>query len=374
MAQNFSEIRKNFGFGCMRLPMINGETDIEQTKQMTDEFIARGFNYFDTAHGYLGKQSEPTLKKCLTSMYPRDKYVLTNKLTDFFFTCNEDIRPLFDEQLRCCGVDYFDFYLMHAQSRRNYDFFRSCRAYETAFELKAEGKVKYVGISFHDSADVLDKILTDYPQLDAVQLQLNYLDWDDPAVQSRANYEVCVKHGKPVIVMEPIKGGHLINLPPRAQAMVDRLGVSAANLALRFAASLPNVFMVLSGMSSLEQMRENVSFMSDFAPLTERELRVANNIAGVIHGENIVPCTACRYCVDGCPQHISIPDLFACLNSKRRFSDWNSDFYYNNVYTKNGGKASDCIKCGKCEKTCPQGLQIRQLLADVAAEFENKSK
>ena len=374
MAQNFSEIRKNFGFGCMRLPMIDGETDIEQTKQMTDEFIARGFNYFDTAHGYLGKQSEPTLKKCLTSRYPRDKYVLTNKLTDFFFTCNEDIRPLFDEQLRCCGVDYFDFYLMHAQSRRNYDFFRSCRAYETAFELKAEGKVKYVGISFHDSADVLDKILTDYPQLDAVQLQLNYLDWDDPAVQSRANYEVCVKHGKPVIVMEPIKGGHLINLPPRAQAMVDRLGVSAANLALRFAASLPNVFMVLSGMSSLEQMRENVSFMSDFAPLTERELRVANNIAGVIHGENIVPCTACRYCVDGCPQHISIPDLFACLNSKRRFSDWNSDFYYNNVYTKNGGKASDCIKCGKCEKTCPQGLQIRQLLADVAAEFENKSK
>ena len=374
MAQNFSEIRKNFGFGCMRLPMIDGETDIEQTKQMTDEFIARGFNYFDTAHGYLGKQSEPTLKKCLTSRYPRDKYVLTNKLTDFFFTCNEDIRPLFDEQLRCCGVDYFDFYLMHAQSRRNYDFFRSCRAYETAFELKAEGKVKYVGISFHDSADVLDKILTDYPQLDAVQLQLNYLDWDDPAVQSRANYEVCVKHGKPVIVMEPIKGGHLINLPPRAQAMVDRLGVSAANLALRFAASLPNVFMVLSGMSSLEQVRENVSFMSDFAPLTERELRVANNIAGVIHGENIVPCTACRYCVDGCPQHISIPDLFACLNSKRRFSDWNSDFYYNNVYTKNGGKASDCIKCGKCEKTCPQGLQIRQLLADVAAEFENKSK
>lgn len=374
MAQNFSEIRKNFGFGCMRLPMINGETDIEQTKRMTDEFIARGFNYFDTAHGYLGKQSEPTLKKCLTSRYPRDKYVLTNKLTDFFFTCNEDIRPLFDEQLRCCGVDYFDFYLMHAQSRRNYDFFRSCRAYETAFELKAEGKVKYVGISFHDTADVLDKILTDYPQLDAVQLQLNYLDWDDPAVQSRANYEVCVKHGKPVIVMEPIKGGHLINLPPRAQAMVDRLGVSAANLALRFAASLPNVFMVLSGMSSLEQMRENVSFMSDFAPLTERELRVANNIAGVIHGENIVPCTACRYCVDGCPQHISIPDLFACLNSKRRFSDWNSDFYYNNVYTKNGGKASDCIKCGKCEKTCPQGLQIRQLLADVAAEFENKSK
>ena len=373
MKKFFDDVNKNFGFGCMRLPLRGTDIDVEQVNKMVDEFIARGFNYFDTAHGYLSERSEPTLKQCLTSRYPRSSYVLTDKLTDFFFKSEQDIRPLLEEQLARCGVDYFDFYLMHAQSRRNYDFFRSCRAYETAFELKAEGRVRHVGISFHDTADMLERILNDYPQLDVVQLQLNYLDWEDPAVQSRACYEVCVRHNKPVIVMEPIKGGHLVKLPQNAARLVDGLGISPANLALRFAASQPNVFMVLSGMSSLEQMQENASFMENFQPLSEREIVVAHAVAGLIHGENIIPCTACRYCVDGCPKHISIPDLFACLNSKRHFGDWNADFYYNNVHTKNRGKASDCIKCGKCERACPQGLKIRALLEDVVKEFERKS-
>lgn len=373
MNKFFAEVNKNFGLGCMRLPDRGGAIDVDQVKQMVDEFIDGGFNYFDTAHGYHSQRSEPTLKECLTSRYPRDKYVLTDKLTDFFFKSNKDIRPLFEMQLRQCGVEYFDFYLMHAQSRKNYDFFRQCNAYETAFKLKSEGKVRHVGISFHDTADVLDKILTDYPDLDVVQLQLNYLDWDDPAVQSRANYEVCVKHNKPVIVMEPIKGGHLAKLTESASLLVNALNVSPANLALRFAASLDNVFMTLSGMSNIAQLRENVSLMKNFAPLTERELRVARSVAALIKGENIIPCTACRYCVDGCPKHISIPDLFACLNAKRHFNDWNADFYYNNVHTKGQGKAGDCIKCGKCERACPQGLHIRELLNDVAAEFERKS-
>ena len=373
MNKYFKEIKNNFGFGCMRLPYTgDGAIDVEQTKKMVDEFIANGFNYFDTAHGYLSERSEPTLKTCLTSRYPRESYVLTDKLSDFYFKKQEDIRPFFEKQLEICGVEYFDFYLMHAQSKRNYDQYKQCRAYETAFELKAEGKVKHVGLSFHDTADFLDRILTEYPQIEVVQLQLNYLDWEDPAVQSRQCYDVCVKHGKPVIVMEPIKGGHLINLPEKTLPLLQSLNVSPANLALRFTASFDNVFMVLSGMSSLEQMRENVSFMKDFEPLTEREMSVAHQIAAIIKGENIIPCTACRYCVDGCPKKISIPDLFACLNNKRHSSNWNANHYYNNVHTKNNGKASDCIKCGKCEKACPQKLKIRELLEDVANEFDRK--
>ena len=372
MNKFFDGVYKNFGFGCMRLPYKDGVIDVEQVKLMVDEFIASGFNYFDTAHGYLSEQSEPTLKECLTSRYSRDKYILTDKLTDFFFKKQEDIRPLFEMQLERCGVEYFDFYLMHAQSRRNFDFFKQCRAYETAFELKSEGKVKHVGISFHDTSDVLEQILTEYPQIEVVQLQFNYLDYDDPAVQSKACYDVCVKHGKPVIVMEPIKGGHLIKLPTAAMPIVDSIGVSPANLAVRFAASFDNIFMVISGMSTIEQMRENISFMQSFEPLSEREMTVARNVVAVIRGANIVPCTACRYCVDGCPKRISIPDLFACLNSKRHFNDWNADYYYNNVHTKNRGKASDCIKCGKCEQACPQNLNIRKLLTDVVSEFERK--
>ena len=370
MSKFFAEVKKNLGFGCMRLPSKGDAIDVEQTKQMVDEFIASGFNYFDTAHGYLSERSEPTLKTCLTSRYPRESYLLTDKLSDAYFKKEADIRPFFELQLQTCGVEYFDFYLMHAQSRRNYDQYKQCRAYETAFQLKAEGKVKHVGLSFHDTADFLDQILTDYPQIEVVQLQLNYLDFDDPAVQSRLCYDVCVKHGKPVIVMEPIKGGHLINLPTNALPLIDSLGVTPANLALRFAASLDNVFMVLSGMSSIEQMRENVSFMKEFVSLTERETTVAHQIAAIFKGLNIIPCTACRYCVDGCPKQISIPDLFACLNTKRHINDWNADYYYNNVHTKNRGKASDCVKCGKCEKACPQSLKIRELLEEVVGEFE----
>ena len=210
------KIKKNLGFGFMRLPMQGEEVDLAQTQQMVDAFLAAGFNYFDTAHGYLDGRSETALKACLTSRYPREDYVLTNKLTSNFFKTEADIRPFFESQLAACGVDDFDFYLMHAQSMKNFEHFKACRAYETAFALKAEGKVRHVGISFHDSAEMLDRILTEYPQLEAVQLQFNYVDYDDPAVQSRRCYEVCRKFGKPVIVMEPVKGGNLVNLPDDA--------------------------------------------------------------------------------------------------------------------------------------------------------------
>lgn len=304
-------VKKNFGFGCMRLPMIGEDVDIEQTNKMVDTYLEQGFNYFDTAHGYIQGKSEKALKTCLTNRYSRDKYILTNKLTNFFFKKEEDIRPFFEQQLETCGVDYFDYYLMHAQGAENFKFFKQCRAYETAFELKKEGKVKHVGISFHDKAEVLE----------------------------------------------------------------DLHGGSPASYAIRFAAGFDGIEMVLSGMSSMEQMQDNLSYMKDFQPLSDKELDVVHKVTEIIRSAHLIPCTACRYCVDGCPKKISIPDLFACMNTKQIYHDWNADYYYNVVHTADGkGKASDCIKCGKCEKACPQHLEIRKLLEDVTAEFEKKEE
>ena len=369
--EQMDKVKKNFGFGCMRLPMNGDQVDIAETTRMVDEFLAQGFNYFDTAHGYIGGKSELALKECLTSRYPREAYSLTDKLTDSYFKTETDIRPFFESQLEACGVDYFDFYLMHAQNADNFKKFKACRAYETAFALKAEGRIRHVGLSFHDRAEVLDQILTEYPQIEVVQIQFNYLDYDDIAVQSRKCYEVCRKHGKPVLVMEPVKGGSLVNLPEEAKKVLDDLhGGSPASYAIRFAAGFPGMMMVLSGMSNMEQMKDNLSYMRDFKPLNETELAAVNKVQEIFHKMNIIPCTACRYCVEGCPKQISIPDLFAIMNIKQLHHDWNADYYYEEVHTAPGRRASDCLKCGKCEKICPQHLPIRKLLEEVAKEFD----
>ena len=369
--EQMDKVKKNFGFGCMRLPMNGDQVDIAETTRMVDEFLAQGFNYFDTAHGYIGGKSELALKECLTSRYPREAYSLTDKLTDSYFKTETDIRPFFESQLEACGVDYFDFYLMHAQNADNFKKFKACRAYETAFALKAEGRIRHVGLSFHDRAEVLDQILTEYPQIEVVQIQFNYLDYDDIAVQSRKCYEVCRKHGKPVLVMEPVKGGSLVNLPEEAKKVLDDLhGGSPASYAIRFAAGFPGMMMVLSGMSNMEQMKDNLSYMRDFKPLNETELAAVNKVQEIFHKMNMIPCTACRYCVEGCPKQISIPDLFAIMNIKQLHHDWNADYYYEEVHTAPGRRASDCLKRGKCEKICPQHLPIRKLLEEVAKEFD----
>ncbi len=366
------KIKRNFGFGCMRLPMLGEDVDLEQVKRMVDLFLERGFNYFDTAHGYIDGKSELALRACLTSRYPRESYILTNKLSGNFFTCEEDIRPLFEQQLEACGVEYFDFYLMHAQGARNYPHYRECRAYETAFALKEEGKVRHVGISFHDSPEMLEHILSDYPEIEAVQIQFNYLDLDDPAIQSRAVYETARRHGKPVIIMEPVKGGRLVNLPEEAEAVFSALGGgSPASYAIRFAAGFEGVMMVLSGMSDMAQMEDNSAYMADFRPLDERERSAVGEVQRIFKTKSFIPCTACRYCTPGCPMGIAIPEIFATVNAQKLHQNWNSKFYYSVVCDKAGSKASDCVACGQCESVCPQHLEIRALLKEAAQEFEN---
>lgn len=362
---------KKLGFGCMRFPIVNDQVDTAEVIRMVDAFMANGFTYFDTAHGYLGGKSETALRECLTSRYPRESYILTDKLSTHHFSSNEEIRPLFQSQLDACGVEYFDYYLMHAQDKNIFEKFKACRAYETAPEFLAEGRIRHFGISFHDKANVLEQILIEYPQIEVVQIQLNYVDFDDPSVEAGKCLAVCRKYGKPAIIMEPVKGGSLVKLPEAAQKVFDDLhGGSNASYAIRFAASQEGVMMVLSGMGSMEMVNDNISYMKDFQPLNDEEQKAVEKVCEIFRGLGAVPCTACRYCTEVCPQRIPIPDLFACLNAKRIFNNWNTGYYYNNIHTKNGGKASECIGCGQCEGICPQHLEIRSLLKEVAAEFE----
>lgn len=373
MAKFFENINKKLGFGCMRLPLLeSGEVDTALFSQMVDYFLDNGFNYFDTAHGYVSGKSEPALRECLTSRYPREKYILTDKLSTHHFNSEEEIRSLFESELAACGVDYFDFYLMHAQDANIFAKFKKCRAYETALQFKEEGKIKHFGISFHDRAAVLEQILTEYPQIEVVQIQFNYADYEDPSVESRKVYEVCEKHGKPVIVMEPVKGGSLVTLPEEAQKVFDALNsnMSNASYAIRFAAGFDNIMMVLSGMGSMAMVEDNVSYMKDFKPLSTEERAAVDKVTEIFRSQNLIPCTACRYCMEECQKGIHIPDLFALLNAKKCFGNWNTDYYYNNIHTAEGTKAKDCLKCGKCEKICPQHLEIRKLLEDVSAEFD----
>ena len=340
---------KKLGFGLMRLPRLNpndeGSIDLEQTKQMVDIFLQRGFTYFDTAWMYCAFKSENAVKDVLTSRHPRESYTLATKLHAAYIHSLDDRDAIFNTQREKTGVDYFDYYLLH------------------------------MGFSFHDTAEVLDKILTEHPEMEFVQLQINYLDWDSEGVQSRKCYEVATKHGKPVIVMEPVKGGTLAKLPAAAEKLLRATNPEASipSWAVRFAAGLPNVKMVLSGMSSTEQLLDNTGFMQDFVPLTQQEQAVIAQVVDTINASIAIPCTGCAYCTEGCPMHIAIPKYFSLYNAdlqELKDKDFTSQGAYYDNLTLKFGKASDCIGCGQCESVCPQHLPIIENLKRVAKQFE----
>ena len=362
MNRFFPEMKKNFGFGCMRLPVNGDEIDTAAFCAMIDRFISAGFNYFDTARPYHWLRSEKALKTCLADRYDRSQFLLADKLSPTFFEKEEEIRPLIEDQLAACGVEYFDFYLMHAMSAERHQKYTEMHAYDIAQQMKAEGKLRHVGMSFHDSAEVLDKILTDRPELEFVQLQFNYLDYNDPKVQSRLCYEVCRKHGKPVFVMEPVKGGTLVNLPEAALELLP--DGSPASYAIRYAAGFEDIVMVLSGMSNMEQMEDNISYMADFKPLSAEEHEAIEKVRTLYQAQNKIPCTACRYCVDGCPAGIPIPEIFALRNAKLGGEEVDAA-----AYSAFPATAANCVDCGQCESACPQSLQIRDLLREVDKAF-----
>ena len=371
---------KKLGFGLMRLPLLDPndttKIDLEAVNGMADRFLAAGFRHFDTAAPYHGGNfSELAFRECVAKRYPRDAYTITDKLSFFIVQKAEELEGFFAGQLERCGVDCFDYYWLHAMNRQRLELAESIGAFDFINEKKAQGKIIHVGLSFHDKAEVLDGILTRHPEMEYVQLQLNYLDWDDPEVQAGACYEVCRKHGKPVMVMEPVKGGLLSSLPPEAEALLKAAdpNASPASWAIRFAASLDNVCMVLSGMSTRSQLEDNLRFMSNFKPITADEQRLLAQVVDIIHAKTAVACTACRYCVDGCPQKILIPDIFKYYNRVSKFGPGalpSAKQGYAQLAAQGHGLASACIGCGQCESKCPQNLPIIEHLKETVKLFE----
>ena len=376
----FKEETKKLGFGLMRLPQNDpsnpADIDIEQVKQMVDLFMEKGFTYFDTAWMYNGFASERTAKTALTERYPRESFTLATKLHAGFFDSLEDRDKVFNAQLENTGAGYFDYYLIHGVDSGLLQKYEKFDCFNWLLNKKKDGLVKHAGFSFHDTAEVLDEILTKHPEMEFVQLQINYLDWESEWIQSRACYEVAVKHGKPVIVMEPVKGGTLARVPEEAEKLLKDYdaGMSVPSWAIRFVASLPNVKMVLSGMSNLEQMRDNLSYMENFKPLTEEEKKMCFKVADIINAQVAIPCTGCSYCTEGCPVSIAIPQYFSIYNEDMREhleeKGWTVNFSNYDALTRKFGKASECIACGQCEGVCPQHLTIIDYLKDVAAHYE----
>ncbi len=371
---------KKLGFGLMRLPQNDpnnaADVDVAQVCQMVDLFLERGFTYFDTAWMYNGFASENVVKEALTGRHPRESFTLATKLNAGFFDDLEGRDKIFNAQLEKTGAGYFDYYLLHGIDAGSYPKFERLDCFRWMQEKKEKGLVRHAGFSYHDNAELLDEILTKHPEVEFVQLQINYLDWESQWIQSRACYEVCVKHQKPVIVMEPVKGGTLAKIPEEAEKLFKEADptLSIPSWAIRFAASLDNVMVVLSGMSTLAQMEDNLSYMEDFRPLTEEEKALCFRVADLINSQIAIPCTACHYCTDGCPMQICIPEYFSIYNEDMREhleeKGWTVNFNNYGALTRKFGKASDCIECGQCEGMCPQHLTIMDFLKDVAKHYE----
>jgi predicted aldo/keto reductase-like oxidoreductase len=360
------------GFGFMRLPMIGKDIDIEQTKEMVDLFMSKRFSYFDSSWAYNGGKSEEAMKTAIVDRYPRESFQIATKCPVWFVQTEEEAKNMFWTSLKRTGAGYIDFYLLHNLGDSRTKIFDDFGMWDYARELKEKGLVRHIGFSIHDKADALDKILTEHPEMEFVQFQLNYADWESPTIQARKCYEVALKHHKPIVVMEPVKGGNLANPTESIRKIFEDANpnVSLASWAIRYAASLDNIITVLSGMSTIDQARDNVSYMEKFQPLNQDELAVIERASKAISEIPSIPCTACEYCVEGCPQNIPIPNIFAAYNRKLIYQDLASAKGNYVFATRTSGKASDCVACGGCEQVCPQHIEIIENMNTIAQELE----
>ena len=361
------------GFGLMRLPEKDGVIDFPQVCRMTDLYMESGFNYFDTAYIYHNGNSEKIVKTALVERYPRDGFTVATKLPGWCLQKPEDIERIFLEQLVRTGAGFFDYYLIHSiEDEKSYEKHTAFRSFEWAARKRDEGLIRHLGFSFHGTPELLEKIVSEHPEVEFVQIQLNYADWNNPSVQSGALYETLREHGIPIIVMEPVKGGSLANPIPAVRQIFSELpsAPTPASLALRFVGSLDGIGTILSGMSTEDQMLENIRTFSPFSRLTEEEADAIGKAMAVIQKTPLIGCTSCRYCCDGCPQRIPIPEIFRIVNSIRQYNDAPQGIQHYGYITKKAGKAADCIACGQCESVCPQHLGIIDLLADASGVLD----
>ena len=362
------------GFGLMRLPEKDGKIDIDHLSRMVDAYMEAGMNYFDTAYVYHGGNSEKAIREALVKRWPREKFMLATKLPAWCMKEPADRDRIFNEQLERCGVDYFDFYLLHSiEDGGNGDTYERLDCFSWGLQKKAEGKIRHFGFSFHGSPAYLIQVLDRHPEVEFVQIQLNYADWKNPVVRSGELYEILHSRNIPMIIMEPVKGGTLAGLTPELEAMYKaaRPEASVASWALRFVGSLPGVMTILSGMSTEEQMKDNIGTFTDFEPLTEEEKKLVTKVRDIMLNVPQIGCTSCRYCTPGCPMNISIPDVFRAVNTMTLYGDvFRPKAFYGGVIGQGHGRASDCIGCGQCEGVCPQHLPIIDLLKDAVGKLD----
>lgn len=376
MAAYFGKETPKLGFGLMRLPKKDGVIDVEALKEMVDLFLGAGFTYFDTAFAYTG--SEEAIREALVRRYPRSAYTLASKINvaERFAPDGEASKSQLFTSLERSGAGYFDYYLLHAIKEQNIGRYEEFGIWDFVREQKEAGLIRHLGFSFHDSPELLDRLLTEHPEVEFVQLQINYADWEDPRVASRKNYEVARRHGKSVVVMEPVKGGKLADPPDEVKKRMRacRPELSAASWAIRFAASLDGILTVLSGMSNREQMLDNLSYMKDFSPLNGEEKAVVRQAQAILGAVPSIPCTACRYCTEGCPAGIRIPEIFAAMNDRFDEKKKESAGARYEEAIREAGRPEDCVGCRQCEDACPQHLPVTDLLKGAAARFSEEKK
>ena len=374
MGIDLSKMSK-LGFGLMRLPEKDGEIDLERVKTMVDRYMQAGMNYFDTAYVYHGGKSEVAAREALVKRYPRESFMIATKLPAWEIKKESDIDRIFNEQCERAGVDYFDFYLLHSiEDGSNYDTYVKYDCFNWGLKMKKEGRIKHIGFSYHGTPELLEKIVDAHPEMEFVQIQLNYLDRTNPVVQSQKLYDILHKRNIPMIIMEPVRGGMLSNMAPEIEAKfkAKRPNDSVASWALRYAASLDGVMTVLSGMSNEEQMEDNIKTFTNFEPVTDDEMKIIDEVTDAILKIPQIGCTSCRYCTDGCPMSISIPDVFRTINTLRRYpDDWRAKNFYSGLVSRSG-KAGDCVGCGQCEGVCPQHLPIIDLLKEASQILDVK--